>query len=142
MNGTPYLGLLIALDEDDNYCLYGGVEYQPLSYAHGKKEFLNDMAEVEAIGGILVSMPKGGVRIQLRELDEAYAIAEEDGDMEALLDELGLYVFNFAILGDVEGTIEDLEADGVFPIDAEYDLADEDEDEEDEEDDDELEEND
>lgn len=138
MNGTPYLGLLIALDEDDNYCLYGGVEYQPLSYAHGKKEFLNDMAEVEAIGGILVSMPKAGLRIQLVELDEAYTLAEEDGELEALLDEIGLYVYNFGVLGDVEGTIEDLEEDGVFPIDAEYDLADDDEDEEDDE---ELEEN-
>ena len=138
MNGTPYLGLLIALDEEDNYAIYGGVEYQPLSYAHGKKEFLNDMAEVEAIGGILVSMPKAGLRIQLIELDEAYAEAEENEDLEALLDEIGLYVYQFGVLGDVEGTIEDLEEAGIYDVDTEFELAGEDEDEEDE---DELEEN-
>jgi hypothetical protein len=138
MNGTPYLGLLIALDEEDNYAIYGGVEYQPLSYAHGKKEFLNDMAEVEAIGGILVSMPKAGLRIQLIELDEAYTLAEEDGELEALLDEIGLYVYQFGVLGDVEGTIEDLEEAGIYDVDTEFELAGEDEDEEDEE---ELEEN-
>lgn len=139
MNGTPYLGLLIALDEDDNYAIYGGVDYQPLSYAHGKKEFLNVMAEVEAIGGILVSMPKAGLRIQLIELDEAYTEAEENEELEALLDEIGLYVYQFGVLGDVEGTIEELEEAGIYDVDTEFELAGDDEDEDDE---DELEEND
>lgn len=142
MNGTPYLGLLIALDEDDNYAIYGGVEYQPLSYAHGKKEFLNDMAEVEALGGILVSMPKTGLRIQLVDLDEAYAQAEENEDLEALLDEIGLFVYQFGVLGDVDGTIEDLEEAGIYDVSTEFELADDNEDEDDDEDDDELEEND
>lgn len=142
MNGTPYLGLLIALDEDDNYAIYGAVEYQPLSYAHGKKEFLNDMAEVEALGGILVSMPKTGLRIQLVDLDEAYAQAEENEDLEALLDEIGLFVYQFGVLGDVDGTIEDLEEAGIYDVSTEFELADDNEDEDDDEDDDELEEND
>jgi hypothetical protein len=139
MNGTPYLGLLIALDEDDNYAIYGGVEYLPLSYAHAKKEFMNDMAEVEAIGGILVSMPKAGLRIQVQELDEAYAESEENPQLEALLDSIGLFVYQFGVLGDIEGTIEDLEDEGIFDLDAEFELAGDDEYEDD---DDELEEND